>query len=132
MFGDGGDDEMHGEGEPDIMFGGADDDLVIGGVGADIIMGDSGVVVKFNVDGGTDLVIGDDSGTVVSDYEASGAEIDTNPGSLDLILTDVLASDGNDILSGGEGGDLMFGGGGNDLGGGDVDPRRSTANTRAL
>ncbi|NVK42523.1 MAG: hypothetical protein HWE39_14880, partial [Oceanospirillaceae bacterium] len=46
----------------------------------------------------------------------------------DLILTDVVDTDGNDILSGGEGGDLIFGGGGNDLGGGDVDPRRTTAN----
>ncbi len=130
MFGDGGDDEMHGEGEPDIMFGGADDDLVIGGVGADIMMGDDGVVVKFDVDGGgTDLVIGKDTSGVVAAYEGSGALIDTNPGSLDLILTDVLGSDGNDILSGGEGGDIMLGGGGNDLGGGDVDPRSGTANT---
>ncbi|MEH6585177.1 MAG: LEPR-XLL domain-containing protein [Halioglobus sp.] len=131
MFGDGGDDEMHGEGEPDIMFGGADNDLVIGGMGADIMMGDSGVVVKFDVDGETDLVIGDDSGTVVSDYEAAAGagDIDAIVGSLDLILTDVLGSDGNDILSGGEGGDIMLGGGGNDLGGGDVDPRLTTANT---
>ncbi|WP_188859657.1 LEPR-XLL domain-containing protein [Marinobacterium nitratireducens] len=129
MFGDEGDDEMHGEGEPDIMFGGEDNDLVIGGVGADIIMGDDGIVVKFDdsaaVASGDDLIIGDGDHSLADAYEAAA---DLSIGSLDLILTHVRSTDGDDILSGGEGGDLIFGGGGNDLGGGDVDPRRTTAN----
>ena len=125
MYGDENDDEMHGEGEPDIMFGGADNDLVIGGVGADIIMGDDGIVVKFDGLGpGTNLVIGNGDANLADPFEAGA---DSNTGSLDLILTDVEADDGDDILSGGEGGDIILGGGGNDLGGGDVDPRFSTA-----
>jgi Ca2+-binding RTX toxin-like protein len=130
MFGDGGDDEMHGEGEPDIMFGGEDNDLVIGGVGADIMMGDDGIVVKYDgMEGGGDLIIGDGDANLANPYKAGA---DSVFGSLDLILTDVVATDGDDILSGGEGGDIMLGGGGNDLGGGDVDPRQITANDNSM
>ncbi|NVK42353.1 MAG: hypothetical protein HWE39_14015, partial [Oceanospirillaceae bacterium] len=103
MYGDEGDDEMHGEGEPDIMFGGEDNDLVIGGVGADILMGDDGIVVKFDgLEGGGDLIIGDGDPLLAAPFKSNA---DSIFGSLDLILTDVVDTDGNDILSGGEGGD---------------------------
>ncbi|TXS95200.1 calcium-binding protein [Parahaliea maris] len=127
MFGDADNDELHGQGEPDIMFGGTEDDLVVGGVGADIMFGDDGIVVKFDgVSPGTDLVVGNGSAALAAPYKAGADDIS---GSLDLILTDVVAGDGNDILSGGEAGDIILGGGGDDLGGGDVDPRAATANT---
>ena len=126
MFGDEDNDELHGQGEPDIMFGGADDDLILGGVGADIMMGDNGLVVKFAAGTSAELVIGKGDSTKKDPYAADADDIG---GSLDLILTDVKAADGNDILSGGEGGDLIMGGGGEDLAGGDVDPRYDTANS---
>ncbi|MBV1877477.1 MAG: LEPR-XLL domain-containing protein [Pseudomonadales bacterium] len=125
MYGDADNDEVVGQGEPDILFGGTGNDLVVGGVGADIMMGDDGLVVKFGVNGDPDLVIGNGNVGLLAAY--AGAADDVS-GSLDLIITDPVAGDGNDILSGGEAGDLILGGGGDDLAGGDVDPRSTIAN----
>jgi len=123
MFGDAGDDQVFGQTEPDILFGGADDDLVVGGTSNDIMFGDDGIVAKLDPADGSGLkVIGVGFGGVVP----GGQFYDADRRTIDLILTDVVADDGNDILSGDAGDDLMLGGGGNDLMGGDVDPRLPT------
>jgi Ca2+-binding RTX toxin-like protein len=127
MYGDEDDDEVFGEGEPDVLFGGADDDLVVGGVGADIMFGDDGLVAKLDSGGPSadEVIVGMGNQTLLNAYRSG---VDSLPGSLDLILTDVQATDGNDFLSGGGSGDVMLGGG-DDIMGGDVDPRLAIANT---
>jgi Ca2+-binding RTX toxin-like protein len=123
MFGDAGDDQVFGQTEPDILFGGADDDLVVGGTSNDIMFGDDGIVAKLDpTDGSALREIGIGFGGVVP----AGQFFDDDERTIDLILTDVVADDGNDILSGDAGDDFMLGGGGNDLMGGDVDPRLAT------
>jgi Ca2+-binding RTX toxin-like protein len=123
MYGDEDDDQVFGQTEPDILFGGADDDLVVGGTGNDIMFGDDGLVAKIDPDTGTpDRAIGIGNAAL-----ATGAFFDDDIRTTDLIVTDVLADDGNDMMSGDAGDDMMFGGGGNDLMGGDVDPRLTSA-----
>ncbi len=120
MFGDAGNDQVFGLTEPDVLFGGTGDDLVVGGTGNDIIFGDDGLVAKLDPghNASLDVIIGNGSAA-----PATGAFRDGDKRTLDLIVTDVVAGDGNDMLSGEAGDDLMLGGGGNDLMGGDVDPR---------
>lgn len=126
MFGDAGDDQVFGQTEPDVLFGGVDNDLVVGGSSNDIMFGDDGLVAKLDpVSGAGVRVIGIGFGGVVP----AGQFFDNDVRTLDLILTDVVAGDGNDILSGDAGDDLMLAGGGNDLLGGDVDPRLTSAGT---
>ena len=130
MYGDEDDDEVLGEGEPDVLFGGIGNDLVIGSVGADIMFGDDGIVAKLDTDDVgpfNDVSVGIGNPALIT--AAMRAAADNLAGSLDLILTDAVASDGNDILSGDGGGDIILGGGGDDLIGGDVDPRLAIANT---
>ncbi|MEX0330675.1 MAG: LEPR-XLL domain-containing protein [Puniceicoccaceae bacterium] len=127
MFGDAGDDQVFGQTEPDLLFGGVDDDLVVGGSSNDIMFGDDGLIAKL----ATDL-----DPTVVSIGIGNAALLvgqfhDQDIRTLDLIITDVVNGDGDDILSGDAGDDIMLGGGGNDLFGGDVDPRLPVANTPA-
>lgn len=128
MFGDAGDDQVFGQTEPDVLFGGVDDDLVVGGSSNDIMFGDDGLVAKLDPTGNVTLKligIGNPAlvGTLLTQFR------DANTRTLDLIITDVVAGDGNDIMSGDAGDDIMLGGGGNDLMGGDVDPRLPTAGT---
>ena len=119
MYGDAGDDQVFGQTEPDILFGGIDDDLVVGGTGNDIMFGDDGLVAKIDPATGTpDKAIG-----IGNLALANGAFFDADIRTTDLIVTDVVAGDGHDMMSGDAGDDMMFGGGGNDLMGGDVDPR---------
>jgi Ca2+-binding RTX toxin-like protein len=123
----------------DIIFGGADGDVIDGGTGADIVFGDDGLVVYLgfaptgNVDGlraanergslirsnGTDRFIGDgdESALIPAGYSHDG--LWSTP---DLYVTQALATDGNDSISGGDGDDIIFGGGGNDTMFGDFDP----------
>jgi Ca2+-binding RTX toxin-like protein len=129
MFGDAGNDLVFGQTEPDTLFGGADNDLVVGGTSNDIMFGDDGLVVKIDpdtTDGSDDSkVIGIGFGGVAP----VGQYMDTDIRTVDLIITDVVTTDGNDILSGDAADDIMLGGGGNDLMGGDVDPRLASAGT---
>ncbi|HET9823430.1 MAG TPA: LEPR-XLL domain-containing protein [Burkholderiaceae bacterium] len=121
MFGDAGDDQVFGQTEPDVLFGGLDDDLVVGGSSNDIMFGDDGLVAKIDsnlLDGDQGKVIGIGSAALLV-----GQYRDNDIRTLDLIITDVVAGDGNDMMSGDAGDDIMLGGGGNDLMGGDVDPR---------
>jgi Ca2+-binding RTX toxin-like protein len=125
MFGDAGDDQVFGQTEPDVLFGGIGNDLVVGGTGNDIMFGDDGVVAKLDptkTDGsGNTRIIG------IGSVDFTGAFRDDDIRTLDLIETDVVAGDGNDVMSGDAGDDIMLGGGGNDLMGGDVDPRLPSA-----
>jgi Ca2+-binding RTX toxin-like protein len=96
---------------------------VVGGTSNDIMFGDDGLVAKLDPADGSGLrVIGIGFGGVVP----GGQFYDDDRRTTDLILTDVVAGDGNDIMSGDAGDDFMLGGGGNDLMGGDVDPRLAT------
>ncbi|MBI4292469.1 MAG: LEPR-XLL domain-containing protein [Betaproteobacteria bacterium] len=127
MFGDAGDDQVFGQTEPDLLFGGADDDLVVGGTSNDVMFGDDGLVVKIDPnpaapDNGKYIGMGSHS-------LAAGAFADGDIRTVDLIVTDVRANDGDDMMSGDAGDDLMFGGGGDDLMGGDVDARLPNAGT---
>ena len=123
MFGDADDDQVFGQTEPDILFGGIGNDLVVGGTGNDIMFGDDGLVAKIDpADGSTAKAIG-----IGNPALATGAFYDNDIRTTDLIVTDIVAGDGNDIMSGDAGDDLMLGGGGNDLMGGDVDPRLISA-----
>jgi Ca2+-binding RTX toxin-like protein len=128
MYGDEDDDEVWGEGEPDVLFGGVGNDLVMGGVGADIMFGDDGIVAKLDkTNPAADIRVGIGNPALITAAMRDAA--DDVAGSLDLILTDPVALDGNDYMSGDAGGDVMLGGGGDDLMGGDVDPRLALANT---
>jgi len=122
MFGDEDDDQVFGQTEPDILFGGSGNDLVVGGTGNDIMFGDDGLVAKLKLDGSPDKLIG-----LGNPALATGAFHDDDIRTTDLIVTDVQATDGNDMMSGDAGDDLMLGGGGNDRMGGDVDPRLPSA-----
>ncbi len=123
MFGDEDNDQVFGQTEPDILFGGTGADLVVGGTGNDIMFGDDGLVAKID----PDLSDGSDDSTVIGigfgGVLPAGQFHDSDKRTFDLILTDVVAGDGNDFLSGNAGDDIMLGGGGNDTMGGDVDPR---------
>ena len=130
MYGDADDDEVWGEGEPDVLFGGTGNDLVVGGNGADIMFGDDGIVAKLDpVEVGpfNDIRVGIGNPALITAAIRDAA--DDIKGSLDLIMTDAVALDGNDIMSGDAGGDIMLGGGGDDIMGGDVDPRLAVADT---
>ena len=126
MFGDADDDQVFGLTEPDVLFGGTGNDLVVGGTSNDIMFGDDGLVAKLDpTDGSGYRVIGIGFGGAVPGVQF----YDNDKRTVDLILTDVVAGDGNDIMSGDAGDDIMLGGGGNDLMGGDVDPRLPSAGT---
>ncbi|HEX4999611.1 MAG TPA: calcium-binding protein, partial [Terriglobia bacterium] len=123
MFGDAGNDQVFGQTEPDVLFGGIGNDLVVGGSSNDIMFGDDGLVAKLDPGDGSGLrVIGNGNLGLLA-----GQWYDDDPRTLDLIITDVVTGDGNDIMSGDAGEDIMLGGGGNDLMGGDVDPRLPSA-----
>ena len=96
-----------------------------GGVGGDIMMGDDGFIAKISSVPANEVVVGNASPALITLSMRDAA--DDNDGSLDLIITDVGADDGDDILSGDAGGDIVLGGGGNDIMGGDVDPRLGIA-----
>src|SRR4030095_3556009 len=109
--------------EPDVLFGGVDDDLVVGGTSNDIMFGDDGLVVQLNP--GTDTgykVVGIGPLSLLS-----GAFSDNDKRTIDLVVTNVVAGDGNDMMSGDAGDGHMLGGGGNALMGGAVDPRLPAA-----
>lgn len=131
MFGDTGDDEMLGEAGGDIMFGGADNDTIEAGAGGDTVFGDDGLVVyidfdpakaDFNFTGSRirylngDQLIGDSSETLIPAGMLDDVGEDTADNlatSVDLIVTEPLATDGADYIAGGDGKDIIFGGGSN-------------------
>jgi hypothetical protein len=93
------------------------------------MFGDDGIVGKLDKNNAAnDLLLGNGNPAVVISGAIRDAA-DVISGSLDLIITDALAGDGDDILSGESGADIVLGGGGDDLLAGDVDPRLSVANT---
>ncbi|MCL5281932.1 MAG: hypothetical protein M1376_18715 [Planctomycetes bacterium] len=148
IFGDTGDDAIYGQDGPDILFGGAGNDIITADTGNDIVFGDDGAVVYFNfypasaadefiatgsrvrrtADG--HRVIGDGGGAdadAISDL-IGGSVSDGNFRTMDLIVTDVKSTDGNDIIAGGEGDDIVLGGAGNDWIGGDIPVIQTDAN----
>ncbi len=140
IFGDTGDDTIYGQDGPDIIFGGADNDIIVADTGNDIVFGDDGAVVylgfytpsdpdKF-IEVGSRVrrtpdghrVIGDGGGadeTAISNLIGTFTT-DGNFRTMDLMVTDVKSTDGDDIIAGGEGDDVAFGGAGNDWIGGDI------------
>jgi len=140
IFGDTGDDTIYGQDGPDIIFGGAHNDIIIADTGNDIVFGDDGAVVYlgFYTPSGPDKfievgsrirrtadghrVIGDGGGNVdgdIADLIGSFTH-DGNFRTMDLVVTDIKATDGNDIIAGGEGDDIVLGGAGHDWIGGDI------------
>ena len=139
IFGDAGTDEIFGENEGDLIFGGAGDDYVEGGTGNDTVFGDDGLVIYFkgNIDDFTDdRVIGDAfafgaPNSIFDYYDTAMPPMtpddigdDNNDLTLDLMITYVRATDGDDYVIGGEGDDIAFGGAGDDTLFGDLDPAK--------
>ncbi|MHC4543130.1 MAG: LEPR-XLL domain-containing protein, partial [Planctomycetota bacterium] len=147
LFGDTENDLIYGGLGNDLIFGGAHSDIITGAEGSDVVFGDDGLVAYINFDSGltpqtaadsliriaqdpddpfNHKVIGDaDDGFVlglIEDVLDAGfaGQVDSDPASPDLYLTEVKTSDGNDVIAGGAGDDIVLGGAGSDWVGGDL------------
>ncbi|WP_419904389.1 hypothetical protein [Kiloniella sp.] len=136
IFGDENNDTIFAGSDNDYVFGGADNDTVEGGTGNDIVFGDDGLVVFFDFGSlafagsfespGPGHVI-DGNHRLIGDVALDGGDPmildnDDNFRTLDLIVTAVAGTDGDDFVIGGEGDDIVIGGAGDDTVFGDFDP----------
>lgn len=121
LWGDAGNDRLVGGDGNDVLLGGAGDDRVFGDEGADLISGEDGDDLlsggmgddTLSGGGGDDLIFGDEGndtflagqGPVLEAAVAVSSREALHPVSIDDSGSDLAASDGNDMIDGGEGTD---------------------------
>ncbi|MQY41581.1 hypothetical protein GG681_02930 [Epibacterium sp. SM1969] len=113
LFGNQGDDTLFGGSGTDVAFGGSGDDLINGGSFSDVLFGGHGEDT-LNGDQGDDLIVAVEHGDDLREVEEF---IDHGEPLTGLELE--AASDGADVINGGDGNDFTIFGAGDTVTGGD-------------